>query len=487
MQIVSNSGTFTVDLRGVGTMNGLAAQPATAEFGDVPTGQSKQLGISVQNTGTTVATITGVTVPAAGSHFTVGGAPAAGGKLQPQQSVTLSMTFTDTTAETVTATVIVAADTGSVTIPLSARSLSGNSQLVISPKTLDFGRVALGTSKSATFTVSNGGTIPLTITKAAPPTAPFDVPTPIGEGQKLQPGEFLTITVVAKPVTAAAATGVYLITGDDGQSAQQVAITMNPSPSVGAITNSVRCLDIRSGSSVNGTVAQLYSCNGSAAQRFTAAGDGTMRVLGKCLRVSGAGTAPGTAVELNDCTNPAAQQWRWRGDQTVINVNSALCLAPRGGQQADGVSLVISTCSAAANQKWDLAAVLSARGQVRNPNGLCMDVRGSSTAPGSRVQQAACTQAANQLAAVPGNGTVQLLGQCLDTAGGATAQYTPVVVAPCTGAASQQWSQGTTPTLVNVKSGRCLDIPGNVSTVGRALDIFDCNATTAQRWALPTG
>jgi len=44
-----------------------------------------------------------------------------------------------------------------------------------------------------------------------------------------------------------------------------------------------------------------------------------------------------------------------------------------------------------------------------------------------------------------------------------------------------------TPTLVNVKSGRCLDIPGNVSTVGRALDIFDCNTTTAQRWALPTG
>jgi len=441
----------------------------------------------VQNTGTTVATITGVTLPSAGSHFTVSGAPAVGSKLQPQQSVTLSVTFTDTTAETVSATVRVTADTGGVTVPLSARSLSGSAQLVINPKTLDFGRVALGTSKNATFKVSNGGTIPLTITKAAPPTAPFDVPTPIGEGQKLQPGEFLTITVVARPTTAAPAAGVYIITGDDGQGAQQVAITMNSSPPVGAITNSAKCLDIRSGSSANGSTAQLYACNGSAAQRLTAPGDGTLRVLGKCLRVSGAGTAPGTPVELFDCTNPAAQQWRWREDQTVINPNSALCLAPRDGQVADSVPLVISTCSAAANQKWDLAAVQSARGQVRNPNGLCMDVRGSSPAPGSRVQQAACTQAPNQLAAVPGNGTVQLLGQCLDTAGGATAQYTPVIVAPCTGAASQQWSQGATPTLVNLKSGRCLDIPGNVSTVGRALDIFDGNTTTAQRWALPTG
>jgi hypothetical protein len=60
-------------------------------------------------------------------------------------------------------------------------------------------------------------------------------------------------------------------------------------------------------------------------------------------------------------------------------------------------------------------------------------------------------------------------------------------VAPSTGAAGQQWSNGATPTLVNVKSGHCLDIPGNVSTVGRALDIFDCNTTTDQRWALPTG
>lgn len=85
---------------------------------------------------------------------------------------------------------------------------------------------------------------------------------PIGEGQKLQPDEFLTITVVARPTTAARASGVYIITGDDGQGAQQVAITMNSTPPAGAVTTSGKCLDIRSAGTANGAAASCTPVTG---------------------------------------------------------------------------------------------------------------------------------------------------------------------------------------------------------------------------------
>jgi hypothetical protein len=39
--------------------------------------------------------------------------------------------------------------------------------------------------------------------------------------------------------------------------------------------------------------------------------------------------------------------------------------------------------------------------------------------------------------------------------------------------------------LVNVRSGKCLDIPGGSATPGKRLQIFTCNGTAAQRWTLP--
>ena len=42
-------------------------------------------------------------------------------------------------------------------------------------------------------------------------------------------------------------------------------------------------MDVRSGRMAAGTPVQLYPCNGSPAQQWTAEKDGTYRALGKCL------------------------------------------------------------------------------------------------------------------------------------------------------------------------------------------------------------
>jgi beta-glucanase (GH16 family) len=68
------------------------------------------------------------------------------------------------------------------------------------------------------------------------------------------------------------------------------------------------CLDDRSASTANFNPVQVYTCNGTSAQKWTVVQAGsTLHVLGKCLDINGGGTANGTAVDLYDCNNTGAQ------------------------------------------------------------------------------------------------------------------------------------------------------------------------------------
>ena len=75
---------------------------------------------------------------------------------------------------------------------------------------------------------------------------------------------------------------------------------------------------------------------------------------GKCLDVSGAGTADGTLVQLWTCNGSGAQNWQAQADGTLRNPNSGKCLDVTGSGTADGTQIRIWTCGTAANQKWTL-------------------------------------------------------------------------------------------------------------------------------------
>ncbi|UWZ59898.1 ricin-type beta-trefoil lectin domain protein [Dactylosporangium aurantiacum] len=112
-----------------------------------------------------------------------------------------------------------------------------------------------------------------------------------------------------------------------------------------------KCVDVAAASTANGTAIQLYDCNGTAAQSWTRATDGTLRALGKCMDVTGAGTANGTKVQLYDCNGSAAQRWTRTGT-TLVNAGSGKCLDATGPSSANGTRLQIWTCTGAANQSW---------------------------------------------------------------------------------------------------------------------------------------
>ncbi|MEV3956266.1 PQQ-dependent sugar dehydrogenase [Streptomyces albogriseolus] len=115
-----------------------------------------------------------------------------------------------------------------------------------------------------------------------------------------------------------------------------------------------KCLDVDNAGTADGTRVQIYTCNSSAAQRWTVSGDGTLRALGKCLDVSGGGSLDGTRVQLWTCNGTGAQVWAAQSDGTVRNPQSGKCLDASGGTWEDRTPVHLWTCHTGPNQKWTL-------------------------------------------------------------------------------------------------------------------------------------
>ncbi|MBP0459575.1 lectin [Streptomyces montanisoli] len=115
-----------------------------------------------------------------------------------------------------------------------------------------------------------------------------------------------------------------------------------------------KCLDVTGANTANGTAVDLYSCNGTDAQRWTVGSDGTVKALGKCLDVSGGSTADGAKVQLYDCNGTGAQQWRAEASGDIVNTAANKCLDVKDRSSADGTPTQLWSCTGASNQKWTL-------------------------------------------------------------------------------------------------------------------------------------
>jgi alpha-L-fucosidase len=114
-----------------------------------------------------------------------------------------------------------------------------------------------------------------------------------------------------------------------------------------------KCMDVNGASSADGTAVQLWDCNGTSAQTWTVAGDGTLRALGKCLDISGNSTGNGATVTLWTCHGGGNQKWQSNG-LALVNPQSGRCLDDPGAATTNGTQLVIWDCHGGANQRWTL-------------------------------------------------------------------------------------------------------------------------------------
>lgn len=223
LSVATDSTTVTANLNGTGAAPGFHATLSKVSFGTVPVGLTKTLSVSFTNTGMTPETVTGVTSP--GGAFTASGMPAAGATVNPGVSVVVPVTYTPAAAAADSSVVAVTGPDGTAAVTLTATAVAGTSQVTVSQPSLSFGQVTVGQTVSKTFTVSNTGNLPLTITKAAPPAAPFLVPSPISEGLAMSPGTSVTTTVTFTPTAAGSFSDSYEVTTDTGQGAMEVALT----------------------------------------------------------------------------------------------------------------------------------------------------------------------------------------------------------------------------------------------------------------------
>ncbi|GAB2581367.1 choice-of-anchor D domain-containing protein [Microlunatus antarcticus] len=357
LTFVTSSGTFAFGLTGYGTQDGLRSDPGSLDFGDVPVRGSVTASVSVSNSGATATTITGATAPT--GTFSSTSLPVTGTTLQPGASVSVPVTYAPGAAGPTTSEVVVSSSTGNVRIPVVGNGVTGSPKLTLSPQQVDFGDVEVGKSVSESFDLSNTGNLLLTLSKAAPPTAPFLVPSPVSEGQPIEPGDTIPQSVTFAPTKAGAFTGSYVITGNDGQGAQTVDFTGYGvvTPKVGTINGlGNKCLDIRSASQAEGTVVQLYTCNGSRAQNWTFPGDGTIRGINRCLDIAGSATTKNAKVQIGLCNGRASQAWTYRGGSAsaLVNTASGMCLDMPGGKPVDRIQLQIYPCNWSAAQKWSV-------------------------------------------------------------------------------------------------------------------------------------
>jgi hypothetical protein len=115
-----------------------------------------------------------------------------------------------------------------------------------------------------------------------------------------------------------------------------------------------KCVDVRAANSADGTPVQLWDCNGTNAQAWTVASDGSLQALGKCLDITNQGTTAGTPIQLWTCWGGANQKWVPQANGSLLNPQSGLCLDDPSYNTADGTQLQIWYCNGTGAQVYQL-------------------------------------------------------------------------------------------------------------------------------------
>ncbi|GAA3953517.1 hypothetical protein Aau02nite_74730 [Amorphoplanes auranticolor] len=109
------------------------------------------------------------------------------------------------------------------------------------------------------------------------------------------------------------------------------------------------CLDLNGAIAVDGNHIQVFTCNETAAQVWTVATDGTLRVVGRCAVAAGDGT-----VRLAGCDGRRSGQWQAGQDRTLVNLAGGGCLTDPGSGSRSGAGVRIESCAGADRQRWQL-------------------------------------------------------------------------------------------------------------------------------------
>lgn len=120
---------------------------------------------------------------------------------------------------------------------------------------------------------------------------------------------------------------------------------------------------------------------------------------------------------------------------------------------------------------------------VGRGSGRCVDLAQRGTSDGTPVQLWDCNSDWNQKWTRNGSRFVNpQTGKCLDVNGASTADGALVQLWTCNGTSAQDWQVNGNGTIVNPRSGKCLDAAGSAN--GSRLQIWSCGTQSNQLWTL---
>jgi hypothetical protein len=242
-----------------------------------------------------------------------------------------------------------------------------------------------------------------------------------------------------------------------------------------------QCLDDLGNRSSNGTRVVLWDCSaGDAAERWTLASDGTVRIHGKCLEVTGNGEYLGQGVRLWPCAAGNAgprEIWLTGTDGELASASSGLCLSDARSTASNGTRPTLIRCGLKRDQIWTLPAerILSAL------SGTCVDDLHSVGANGNVIDMYACNGTASQSWTVEPDGTLRMFGdKCVTVRGPLGRVSAKIELWTCTaGDRAQQWALVRSATLGGELKlgGVCLAIPSVTAPAASQLRTAPCTAT----------
>jgi hypothetical protein len=217
VSITSNGSnpTLSIPLSGTGVTQGtLTANPTSLAFGSVQVGNSANLSETITNTGGTTVTISAAT--ASGTGFSISGLTLPL-NLSANQSVTFTATFTPATSGAASGSISIVSNASNspLGIPLSGTGTAAGT-LAVSPTTLAFGNVAVGSSSALGGSLTASGSS-VTVNSASSNSSEF-VLSGISLPVTIPAGQSSTFTVTFAPQSSGAASASLSFTSNASNS-----------------------------------------------------------------------------------------------------------------------------------------------------------------------------------------------------------------------------------------------------------------------------
>jgi Abnormal spindle-like microcephaly-assoc'd, ASPM-SPD-2-Hydin/Protein of unknown function (DUF1573) len=328
----------------VGATPGLSidVSPSTISFGSLTVGQSASKTLTITNTGTKSLTVSGVSV--AGSGFTMKSIalPMA---LASGQSASVSTTFTAAASGAATGKIMVSstAPNSPVVVSLNATGVSKSSDLTVTPSSLSFGSVTVGSESTQSVRLTNSGSSSMTVSAVSASGAGVSLsglsfPVTLGAGASA------SLNAMFKPVAAGNVSGKLTVTSNAANSPDAIGWTAtgtaSSSPQLTLIPSSVSFGDVPTGATTTQTIRLTnsgdspltissvsengtgMSVSGIATPLSIAAGQSAN--LTASLKLTSAGAASGAIrIASNATGSPAQISWSATAQASVVKLGSS--------------------------------------------------------------------------------------------------------------------------------------------------------------------